>query len=293
MYTIKRAAELTGVSVPTLRAWERRYGIGTPSRTDSGYRLYDEQALADINAMQHLINQGWAPRQAAEAVMSQRGQTRTLHIASDVELREELDRLRSAVLDAARRMDEVALRQTFDQMFSKASFEYVVDEWLTPVMHDIGEEWVAGNFEIAAEHLVSAAVMRRLGTAFEEAPLPPRGPMVLVGLAANNYHEIGSLAFATAARRIGLGALYLGANIPHEAWLTAVAAHNASAVVLSVVVPADVTAAQQLVDELARQQPQLLVAVGGRLSSQVTGPVLHLVDGVGESAALLAKRLLG
>ena len=293
MYTIKRAAELTGVSVATLRAWERRYGIGTPSRTDSGYRLYDEQAIADINAMQHLINQGFAARQAAEAVLSQRGQVRTKFVKTEAELDEELSSLRERVLDGARRMDEVTLTHALDDMFAKASFEHVVDNWLTPVMFDIGEEWVGGRFQIAAEHLVSNAVMRRLGIAFESAPLPPRGPMVLVGLSANSYHEIGSLAFATAARRIGLGALYLGANVPKEAWISAVAAHSASAVVLSVVLPEDVNEAQQLTDALLMEQPQLLVAVGGRLNSEVTGPVLHLEEGVGASAASLARRLLG
>lgn len=293
MYTIKRAAELTGVSVATLRAWERRYGIGTPSRTDSGYRLYDEQAISDINAMQHLINQGWAPRQAAEAVVAKRGQVRTLHAPPDADLEQELPELRTRVLNAAKNMDEIALGQALDQMFSRASFEYVVDNWLTPVMREIGEEWMAGKFEIAAEHFVSHAVMRRLGAAFEDAPLPPRGPMVLVGLAANSYHEIGALSFATAARRLGLGALYLGANVPNEAWVKAVAAHSASAVVLSAVLPEDVVHAQELTNTLTLQQPQLLVAVGGRLNKEVTGPVLHLVESVGQSAAMLAKRLLG
>ena len=36
MYTIKRAAELTGISVATLRAWERRYGVVSPQRSDGG-----------------------------------------------------------------------------------------------------------------------------------------------------------------------------------------------------------------------------------------------------------------
>lgn len=293
MYTIKRAAELTGVSVATLRAWERRYGIGTPTRTDSGYRLYDEQAISDINAMQHLINQGWAPRQAAEAVVAKRGQVRTLFAPPDVDPEQELQDFRIRVLAAAKSMDEVALAQVLDQMFARASFEFVIDSWLTPIMQDIGDEWVAGNFEIAAEHFVSQAVMRRLSVAFDNAPLPPRGPMVLVGLAANSYHEIGALAFATAARRLGLGALYLGANVPNHAWIKAVAAHSASAVVLSVIVPEDAKQAQELTDALNMQQPQLLVAVGGRLNQDVTGPVLHLVESVGQSAALLAKRLLG
>ena len=35
MYTIKRAAELTGVSAATLRAWERRYDVVEPQRTDA------------------------------------------------------------------------------------------------------------------------------------------------------------------------------------------------------------------------------------------------------------------
>ena len=48
MYTIKQAARLTGVSEASLRAWERRYGVVVPVRNESGYRLFDEAALAAI-----------------------------------------------------------------------------------------------------------------------------------------------------------------------------------------------------------------------------------------------------
>ena len=40
MYTIRQAALRSGVSVPLLRAWERRYGIVQPARTAAGYRVY-------------------------------------------------------------------------------------------------------------------------------------------------------------------------------------------------------------------------------------------------------------
>lgn len=293
MYTIKRASELTGVPVATLRAWERRYGIGTPARSDAGYRLYDEQALADINAMQHLINQGWAPRQAADATVTQRSGIRQQHVESPEALDEELAQLRMRIVAAAQSMDELALGQALDQMFSRASYEYVVDHWLMPVMHDIGNEWINGNLDIAAEHFVSNAVMRRLSAAFEGSPLPTRGPLVLVGLTAGSHHEIGSLAFATAARRIGLAALYLGADVPLEAWITAVSTHKASAIVLSVVQPTDVVEAQRLVEVMTAQHPQVLVAVGGRLQDEVHGLVLHLPDGFSPSAATLANRLMG
>ena len=35
-------AALTGVSPATLRAWERRYTVVEPERTESQYRLYDD-----------------------------------------------------------------------------------------------------------------------------------------------------------------------------------------------------------------------------------------------------------
>src|SRR6478609_1679362 len=45
MYTIKRAAELTGISVATLRAWERRYGVVSPQRPGGRYRSEDAEAF--------------------------------------------------------------------------------------------------------------------------------------------------------------------------------------------------------------------------------------------------------
>ena len=68
MYTIRQAARLTGVSEASLRAWERRYGVVVPHRNDSGYRLYDEEALAAVSTMRRLVQDGWSPAEAADAV---------------------------------------------------------------------------------------------------------------------------------------------------------------------------------------------------------------------------------
>ena len=49
MYTIKQAAIRTGLSIPTIRAWERRYGVIDPARTAGGYRLYDDEAIERLS----------------------------------------------------------------------------------------------------------------------------------------------------------------------------------------------------------------------------------------------------
>src|SRR5688572_18849646 len=68
MYTIKQAAARSGVPVPLLRAWERRYGVVSPSRTASGYRLYEETDVARLRAMRRLIGEGWSASTAATEI---------------------------------------------------------------------------------------------------------------------------------------------------------------------------------------------------------------------------------
>ena len=68
MYTIKQAAARTGLTIPTIRAWERRYGVVSPARTTAGYRLYDEAAIERLAAMRALVEMdGWRPSQASSA----------------------------------------------------------------------------------------------------------------------------------------------------------------------------------------------------------------------------------
>ena len=70
MYTIRQAAARTGLSVPIIRVWERRYGVVQPSRTPAGYRLYDDESIARLAAMRRLVaEEGWQPSQAAQRVL--------------------------------------------------------------------------------------------------------------------------------------------------------------------------------------------------------------------------------
>ena len=83
MYTIKQASARTGVSVPLLRAWERRYGIVAPARTAARYRLYDDAALARIHTMRRLVETGWSPSAAAAAILDETVPTLVLGTAAE------------------------------------------------------------------------------------------------------------------------------------------------------------------------------------------------------------------
>lgn len=59
-YSIKEVSEKTGVNSVTLRAWQRRYGLLNPKRTEKGHRLYSDQ---DIEKIHHILS--WLARGVA------------------------------------------------------------------------------------------------------------------------------------------------------------------------------------------------------------------------------------
>ena len=60
LYPIREVARLTGVNPITLRAWERRYGLLVPHRTDSGHRLYSQRDIERVRAITNWIAKGVA-----------------------------------------------------------------------------------------------------------------------------------------------------------------------------------------------------------------------------------------
>lgn len=60
LYPIREVSNLTGVNSITLRAWERRYGLIEPVRTEGGHRLYTQTHIDQIKAAVALTEQGVA-----------------------------------------------------------------------------------------------------------------------------------------------------------------------------------------------------------------------------------------
>ena len=53
---ISELSRRVGVGAETLRAWERRYGVLRPRRTDGNTRLYSEADLERLRLIQQLTN---------------------------------------------------------------------------------------------------------------------------------------------------------------------------------------------------------------------------------------------
>lgn len=305
MYNIKQAAAMAGVSVPVLRAWERRYRIVSPPRTAAGYRRFDNAAIARIRTMRELIGEGWSPSAAAAAILSGdipiRDDVRT---ASGPARAEATDPAMAAsteagadaspevaerLVSASRQLDARALELVLDDLFSRGSFERVAADLLFPSLRQLGDAWASGEVSVAGEHLASGAVQRRLGLALDSAGIPiSGGARIVVGLPPGGRHELGALAFAVAARRAGLSVAYVGPDLPVADWVTA--AGGADAAVVGVVTPRDRRGALDVARQLRATHPHLVVAFGGSAAPAIPG-VLRLPGPLSESVAALREAL--
>lgn len=299
MYTIKQASLRSGVSVPLLRQWERRYDVVRPSRTGSGYRMYDEAAIERLRLMRELVQDGWSPSVAAGHVrgladeqVSDERQDRH-RPAEDVPPAASED-LVQAFVQAAGTLRVGAIESVLDEMFARGSFEQVATRYLMPALRALGAAWAAGTLDVAAEHVGSAAVLRRLAGAYQAAARGDAdGPVVLVGLPPGARHELGALAFAVMARRSGLHVVYLGADLPVADWLRAAERTHAAVAVIGVVSSRESGAADEVATALRTAHPGLLVAFGGGAADQLPEDVMgrRLPEDLGAATTILRELL--
>src|SRR5512136_3126567 len=71
LYNIGVVARMTGVSMATLRAWERRYRFPESERTAGGHRLYSEKDVLRLRWVKDRIDEGMQTAQAINALRHQ------------------------------------------------------------------------------------------------------------------------------------------------------------------------------------------------------------------------------
>ena len=74
LYNIGVVSRMTGLTMATLRAWERRYDFPDAKRTLGGHRLYSEQDIFRLRWVKERIDEGM---QTAQAILALRHQEET------------------------------------------------------------------------------------------------------------------------------------------------------------------------------------------------------------------------
>jgi methanogenic corrinoid protein MtbC1 len=282
LYNIKAVVQTTGISPSTLRAWERRYNMCHPQRSESGYRLYSDRDIAIIRWLKTQVEAGMAISQAVAwlDVLNNEGDSETHAVlpgapppshdtrhqlqATRTEVRSS-ESLRDDLVHTLLNFDESGAAQVLSEAFSLYSVEEVGEDVISQVLVEIGERWHRGELSITSEHFATSYLLQRLAMLLRTLPNLTQGPIIWVGCAPNELHEGGAVLLALYMRRAGYHVHYLGQNLPVDDFINEVGRQQPSMVLFSATTAEAAEGLSDMTQRLAAiATPRPMIGYGGR-----------------------------
>jgi DNA-binding transcriptional MerR regulator/methylmalonyl-CoA mutase cobalamin-binding subunit len=268
-YSIKAVALATGLSVETLRAWERRYGIVEPQRDVSGHRIYTGWDVCRLRRLRETTDRGHAIGKIArlsDAELNDLLAARSEEHPNQAGARALAERILSAIEN----YDLEACDQAVAMAFALLPVGDVVGEVLSPVLYEVGERWHRGEFTVGQERLVSSSVRRQISGLLNTYNSTANGPTIVFATVSGEAHELGILMYAALAASRRVRASYLGADLPPQEISNFATKVNAAAVAVSLVLSENV---DQMLQKLAilrtGLRPETEIWIGGAASFNV------------------------
>lgn len=229
LWGVGAVSQRLGIATPTLRTWDRRYGLGPSIRTEGGHRRYSELDVARVARMSQLIAEGVPPAQAAQ--VSQR----SVHDSTAVLARgprafphttvtgRGVSMTIAAMLRAVRDLDSATLGKMLSQTFDRRGLVGGWSDVVAPLLVAVGDEWARGDIGIECEHLVSECVQTELRYRIRagQGRRPVTAP-VLLASAADEQHALAVFALAAVLTEHRVSLWVLAARTPTPALIAAI-----------------------------------------------------------------------
>lgn len=245
LFNLSMVLQETGIKADTLRAWERRYQLPVPSRTEGGHRLFSAYDIETIKWLQSRQNEGMRISQAVDywreliaagtdPLVSPTRQPAARPILPTVENhRQSLPALTRLWVDYALNFDEGNAEQVLDEAFAQYPWEAVCSNLIFLGLSEIGDGWYSGAVTVQQEHFASELVIRKLQALTAAAPPPYHPQNVLIGCPPGELHTVAPLMINTLLRYRGWETTYLGANVPDNQLLNALGKIQPALVVMT------------------------------------------------------------
>ena len=246
-YPIKAVSKLTGLSLHVIRAWERRYSVVTPLRTDTNRRLYSANDVEKLMLLKEASKRGYSIGNIADLKMEELrlivGKTNETVIPlpeSVIISRENYDSdYLTNSIEAVKNMNVNALeRELYKALVEMPQFRFV-EEVISPLLERIGEMWKNGDIRIVNEHISTGVIRKFLTSLIDNNTIPNNAPSIIIATPKGQLHELGALIIAAIASSDGWNVTYMGPDLPGEEIAAAINRLKPKIVALSIVYPSD------------------------------------------------------
>jgi DNA-binding transcriptional MerR regulator/methylmalonyl-CoA mutase cobalamin-binding subunit len=294
-YPVRLVALRTGLTPHVLRAWERRYHVVSPLRSEGGQRLYSDLDVERLLRLRRLTDRGHAI-----------GRIAALPLAELVRLEEETPKGESGTpsesaadaaataLEATRRLDPTELQAVLERAAVTLGTSVFLDQVIGPLLERIGHGWSERSVSVAQEHMASAVIRRVLGWLLRLYEARNGAPRLVVATPPHQAHELGALMAAASAAAEGWNVTYLGPDLPVADLISAAGLSGARAVAISAVhQPESGDLLGAVRDTRSRLPTDVALLVGGagalQRRAEVEAAGARVIDSLAEFRALLPR----
>ena len=231
-YSIKAVAEATGLTVETLRAWERRYRVIQPKRGAGGHRLYTTHDVSRLRRLHETTERGHPIGKIAHLSNDALSRLLSDHPANGDQAAQALI---ERILAAVTKYRLAECDQVMAMAFALMSPFEAVRSVLSPALREVGDRWHRREMSIAQERIASNCARRQLISLLHTFNSVAKGAAVVFATLSGERHELGILMYATIAASLRLRTFYLGPDLPAEEVARCALKINAMAVAISLV----------------------------------------------------------
>lgn len=263
---------MTGLSAFVIRAWEKRYKVVIPSRTDTNRRLYSEEDIEKLRLLNDAIQKGHNIGGIAKlsidelkSVLEHKHESSTVINNSSVEMFSDVNSLIGNCIEVIKAYDAKALEKILLKASSKMSQPQLIENLIIPLVYKVGDMWHDGTIRVANEHLASAVIRSFLTNLIDQQIPAENAPIIISATPRGQDHELGALIAAVTAAAVGWKVIYLGPNLPVEEIAAVSENLEAKVVALSIVYPNDDPQLKKDLINLNKMLPSnVSLIVGGR-----------------------------
>lgn len=287
LLTIGALSRETGIPVPTLRTWERRYGQPAPLRRPSGHRLYPVEWVERLRRVDYLLGQG---HRAANVLVLPTPQLESMVLLSQArpvtprftppsEVPTDAEGSIRRLMRAVTRLERELLMGELRLDWTRLGPLRFLDEVAGPFMTEVGEAWRRGQLEVHHEHFTAACMRGLLHELRQPYDRTARGSRIVMSTLPGDQHDIGLLMAALVLAMRGWRVLYMGADLPIEETARTSGSQRAAAVAISVSGAFDDARAAALLGQLRALLPaDVELWVGGAGAPSTTSDARYFED---------------
>lgn len=287
LYNIGVVSRMTGISMATLRAWERRYSFPESERTTGGHRLYSEKDVIRLRWVKARIDEGMQTAQSINALRHQEATGHLILTANEIvpaqpvtpdkplarretfyeEGRNYMDVFRARLSEALLNRNLEKADDVIGEALVVSTPEDTILKVISPNIADMGILWEQGEINVATEHLATNFLRQRLLSWMLGGPPPRTTKPLVMACAPDEWHEGSLLVLSSILRRRRWPIAYLGQALPLPDLATYVGQIQPNLVVLVAMTEKSAEALsewpQYLPEAAAKNHP--VIGYGGRI----------------------------